>query len=257
MTYKIVFLDIDGTILNTKQEIPVSTKQAVNELKEKGIDVVIATGRSPYHAKSIADELHIDSFVTFNGSFIVYKGRPVFRKPIPLTDLQKLYDLSLKNNHSLTYLSETSYFTSVENDPFMVECLSSLHYVIPSAKPLFWKEESLYQVHLNCLDGDEQSYVEQIPDLDFVRWHRTSLDVIPKNSSKASGIEELLQQLNISKDEAVAFGDGLNDKEMIDFVGMGIAMGNAHEELKPLAKLVTSHVDEDGILNGLKKIGLL
>jgi len=257
MTYKIVFLDIDGTILNTKQEIPTSTKEAVNQLKEKGIDVVIATGRSPYHAKSIADELNVDSFVTFNGSFIVYKGKTVFKRPLSLEDLGTLYDLSLSKGHSLTYLGEKEYYTSVENDPHMLECLNSLHYIIPEEKPLFWKENDIFQVHLNCLDGEEKPYVQSIPGFSFVRWHRTSLDVMPQNSSKAAGIEELLKYLHLSKEEAVAFGDGLNDKEMISYVGMGVAMGNAHEELKSLANLITTHVDEDGILNGLKTIGLL
>ncbi|EHB59642.1 Haloacid dehalogenase domain protein hydrolase type 3 [Paenibacillus lactis 154] len=83
------------------------------------------------------------------------------------------------------------------------------------------------------------------------------MDVIPGGGSKAKGIEAVLKHLGITPAQAVAFGDGLNDKEMLAYVGLGIAMGNAHEEVKPLADFVTKHVNKGGIRHGLRHAGLI
>ena len=83
------------------------------------------------------------------------------------------------------------------------------------------------------------------------------MDVVPKGGSKAKGIKKLIARLGFDMKDVYAFGDGLNDIEMLKEVGTGIAMGNAHEAVKMHADFVTSHVAEDGIVNGLKKVGLL
>ena len=83
------------------------------------------------------------------------------------------------------------------------------------------------------------------------------MDVIPAGGSKAKGIEAVLKHIGRSKDEVVAFGDGLNDVEMLSYVGLGIAMGNANDEVKSYANHVTSSVDEKGIRRGLEHAGLL
>lgn len=83
------------------------------------------------------------------------------------------------------------------------------------------------------------------------------MDVLTNDGSKAQGIKALLKLLNIAPEEAVAFGDGLNDKEMLEVVGLGIAMGNSHKELMPFANYITSHVSESGIRKGLVHAGLI
>jgi hydroxymethylpyrimidine pyrophosphatase-like HAD family hydrolase len=77
------------------------------------------------------------------------------------------------------------------------------------------------------------------------------------NSNKAVGLTKLLERFGIAPDEAVAFGDGLNDMEMLSLVGMGVAMGNARDELKQVADMVTLSAEEDGVRYGLKRLGLI
>lgn len=83
------------------------------------------------------------------------------------------------------------------------------------------------------------------------------MDIIPNGGSKAKGIEKYIEKLGFNRDQVYAFGDGLNDLEMIEAVGTGIVMGNGHEDLKKLANHVTKDVSEDGIYHGLKWAGLL
>ncbi|EUJ55190.1 hypothetical protein MCOL2_09531 [Listeria fleischmannii FSL S10-1203] len=98
---------------------------------------------------------------------------------------------------------------------------------------------------------------KNFPQYRFLRWHDVSVDVCPANGSKAKGIRELIKKLGFQMEDTYAFGDGLNDIDMLQEVGCGIAMGNGREEVKQVADYVTDSVDEDGIMKALKHFRLL
>ncbi|MFL6562409.1 MAG: HAD hydrolase family protein, partial [Bacillus sp. (in: firmicutes)] len=104
---------------------------------------------------------------------------------------------------------------------------------------------------------EEKQYEQEFYDFDFVRWHPVSLDVVPKGGSKAKGIEKIVEKLGIPKERQYAFGDGLNDMEMLTAIENSVAMGNAQEIVKSVAKYVTKSVEENGISHGLQMVGLL
>ncbi|CAM3019851.1 Cof-type HAD-IIB family hydrolase [Paenibacillus sediminis] len=258
MSYKIVFFDIDGTLINEKKEIPADTVKAIRELKGRGVEPVIATGRAPYFIKPLAEKLGIESYVTLNGAYVVYKGKPLYKREIPKSHLETLVTLAAQHNHALVFEGEHSFFASKENHPFVKASVESLKVdELPSYNPDFWRTDSVYQVFLHCESHEEHLYESKLPGLKLIRWHPQAMDVLPTDGSKAQGIEALLRELGLTAADAVAFGDGLNDKEMLDLVGFGVAMGNSHEELLPFADFVTTHVDEKGIRNGLVEAGLL
>jgi Cof subfamily protein (haloacid dehalogenase superfamily) len=257
MSYKIVFLDIDGTLVNEDKQVPADTIEAIRELQSRGVEAVIATGRAPYFFKPLAELLGINSFVSLNGAYVVYKGQPLYKRIIPRASLEVLVNHAAKHNHSLVFEGGDVFFSNVDNHPHVVEAVSSLKVDLPGFNADYWRTADIYQVFLHCLEEDEHLYHQALPDLRLVRWHRTAMDVLPLDGSKAQGIEAMLQHLNISPEQAVAFGDGLNDKEMLTHVGLGIAMGNSHEELKPFADYVTTSVDDNGIRNGLNYAGLI
>jgi HAD superfamily hydrolase (TIGR01484 family) len=120
-------------------------------------------------------------------------------------------------------------------------------------------DQKIYQMFLHCDLEEEISYQSHIPELDFRRWSSgaRTCDVNLSNSNKAVGLTKLLEVLGIAPDEAVAFGDGLNDIEMLSLVGMGVAMGSGREELKQIANMVTISAEEEGVRYGLEKLGLI
>jgi Cof subfamily protein (haloacid dehalogenase superfamily) len=257
MTYKLVFFDIDGTLVNEQKQIPQDTIEAVRELQSRGVEAVISTGRAPYFFGPLAEQLGIDSYVSLNGAYVVYKGKPIFQREIPRESVEALVNHAAKHNHSLVFEGHSAFFANERSHPHMVESVSSLKVDLPGYDPHYWKNESIYQIFLHCESDEEYLYDQVVPDLRYIRWHRKAMDVIPNDRSKAQGIEALLAHLNLTPQEAVAFGDGLNDKEMLTMVGLGIAMGNSHDELKPFADYITTHVDEGGIRNGLRHAGLI
>jgi Cof subfamily protein (haloacid dehalogenase superfamily) len=257
MKYKIVFFDIDGTLLNTQNRIPADTREAIRKLKENGIRVAIATGRAPYHLRPIAEELEIDTYVGFNGAYVVADGKLIHENRIASETLARLHSLAEANGHPMVFLGAEDCFASVKNHPHVIESFRHLRLMPPDCRPRYWEEQPIYQAFLYCEERDEHKYVEHFREVSYVRWHPLVMDILPPNGSKARGIEALLRHYGLTAEEAVAFGDGLNDREMLAYVGMGVAMGNAHDALKPFADMMTRHVDEGGIRYGLQQLGLI
>lgn len=252
-----VFFDIDGTLFNENKMIPESTAQAIYSLKEKGVQVALATGRAPFMFQEIIKDYEIDTYVSFNGSFVVHNNEVVYKNPLPLQQLQILEENAKTLSHPMVFLDHDFHYTNEEEHPFIKESISSLKIDYPSYDPTFYHNQEVYQALIFCESKDEKVYKQKHDYFDYVRWHRYSIDVLPQGGSKARGMEALLQKLQIPIENTYAFGDGLNDVEMLQFVGTGVAMGNGCEEAKAAADLVTTDVNQEGIMNGLKKLGLL
>ncbi|WP_205601123.1 Cof-type HAD-IIB family hydrolase [Virgibacillus sp. Bac330] len=257
MHKKMVFLDIDGTILTKKNEIPYSTKQAIKQLQDNDIYVAIATGRAPFMFKSIREELNIHSFVSFNGQYVVFEGKEVYRNPIKKDDLLRLNHEIMKNNYPIVFSSSEQMKASEPNHLFIEESLSSMDFSYPEVDPNFYQSTSIYQALLFCKQEEEKQLAKQLPTLDFIRWHEFSCDVIPLGGSKAIGVEKLIEASGLAFEDTFAFGDGLNDMQMLQEIGTGVAMGNAVSDLKAVADYITEDVDKDGLANGLKHLGLI
>lgn len=260
MSYKAVFLDIDGTMVPHGKCMSEVTKQAIKRLKEKHLNVIIATGRAPYFAKTIVDQLEVDSMIFFNGNYVLHEGKMIHQAPIEKKVLDKLYIQSEEKEHPLTYLARAEFRVSNTEHPYVKEAFRNDGVMPEKASALFWKEKDIYQLFLHCELNEEQAYQENIPELYFRRWSQPGMrtcDVNLSNGTKATGIEKILEKIGVAPDEAVAFGDGLNDVEMLSLVGMGVAMGNASKEVQAHANMVTKTVDEDGVKHGLEVLGLL
>ncbi|WP_088067823.1 Cof-type HAD-IIB family hydrolase [Gottfriedia luciferensis] len=257
MTKPIVFFDIDGTILNHDKVIPESTKQAITELQNKDIHVAIATGRAPFMFKDIREELNINSFVSLNGQYAEFEGEAIHTHALHPEQLHLFSKKAKELDIPLIYLNNETMKASTDAHPHIKEAMSSIKMFHPEVEHDFYNGRDIYQVLLFCEEQKESSLTEGFEQFNFIRWHEYSSDVLPVGGSKANGIQQMVNHLGFNMENVFAFGDGLNDLEMIEKVGTGIAMGNAVEPLKKLANHVTTNVDEDGILNGLKWAGLL
>lgn len=260
MNYKVVILDIDGTILPHGKTVSSATMDAIQQLKDKNMIVVIATGRAPYFSKSIIEQTGVRSMVFFNGAYVYHEGKEIYKNAIEKNVLKKVHLLSHKNQHPLTFLSGTSFKVTDLTHPFVVDAYRHDPWKLELAPSQFWKDQDIYQLFLHCDQKEELTYQEKIPELDFRRWTSPgarTCDVNLTNSNKSVGLVKLLEKLGIAPDEAVAFGDGLNDIEMLSLVGMGVAMGSARDEVKQAADMVTFSAENEGVRYGLKRLSLI
>ncbi|WP_019416101.1 Cof-type HAD-IIB family hydrolase [Paenisporosarcina sp. TG20] len=254
---KVLFFDIDGTLFNSKKYIPIKAKEAVFEARKKGHEIFIATGRAPFMIQDVLKELEINSYICFNGQYIVYNNEVVFNKGIDLNQLKTVSDFANIHNHPMVYMNAEKMISSISYHPHIEESISSLKFSHPQYEKNFYLNQKIYQSLVFCTEEEELSYRETFPLLKFVRWHRVSVDILPKGASKAKAIEFLCEHFNIAVEDTIAFGDGLNDIEMLETVGFGVCMGNGHEEALKRANYITDHVDDDGLVKAMKYLNLI
>lgn len=257
-TQSVIFFDIDGTLYNEDKQLPPSAKDAVMKLKEKGHIVAIATGRAPFMYDDLREELGIDTYVSYNGQYVVLRGEVIYTNPLNVSALEQLTETALTHEHPIVYMDEEDMKANVPEHSYITEGIESLKInAFPGHDPYYYQGRDLYQALLFCPEGEEKQYEETFTEFDFIRWHPVSLDVLPRGGSKANGIDKIIQKLGISKDHCYAFGDGLNDIAMLQSVKHSVAMGNGKEQVKKTAQYVTKSPEDDGILHGLKMVGLL
>lgn len=252
-----IFFDIDGTLLDEEKRLPQSTKQAIAALKEKGHEVAIATGRAPYFFKELREELEIDSYICFNGQYVVFKGELIYENTLDMDAFTEMERYASSQEHPLVFMGSKTFTSNREDHPYVIKSIKTLKIDLPQYNPDLYNEQPLHQALLFCEEGEEKDYETRFPALRFVRWHPLSVDVLPREGSKANGIAKFVQRANIDLANVYAFGDQLNDLEMLSFVEHGVAMGNAPEKVKAQARYVTKPVHENGIDHGLKMVGLL
>ncbi|HLR62015.1 MAG TPA: HAD family hydrolase [Lentibacillus sp.] len=260
MAYKILFLDIDGTILKPDHTFSDITKQAISSVKKQGIEVFLATGRPLHEISELAEELDVHSFIAYNGAFAIHQGKTIVNEPIPLNNIEKFIDIAARNDHELImYTREKNYITNLDR-PFISQFIDIFDLKMNAAFTPDIMDKILGATVLNVTPEKARLYeIESNLRLSPVHVNGAEhcYDILRKNVNKGHSVEKILSLLDISHDQAIAFGDGMNDKEMLGAVGEGFAMGNSHEDLFRYAKHKTATVTDEGIAYGLKQLGLL
>ncbi|MDT8859733.1 Cof-type HAD-IIB family hydrolase [Alkalihalobacillus sp. MEB130] len=260
-SYKILFLDIDGTILRPDHTIEQSTIEAVSQVQEKGIEVFLATGRPLHEIREIGETLKINSFIGYNGAYAVHKNNDILKEKIEGEMIQYFLKTAEENGHeAILYTNKKNVLTSLDSEILteFIEYFHLRHNVLYSSEFL----HDILGVSLVNVGEKEQEKYEKwggihLSPVNVGGFKEHAYDVIRDKVNKGYAVEKVLQVLGISKEEAIAFGDGMNDKEMLAYVGEGFAMGNAQQELFAYAKHKTTDVTDSGIFNGLKSLGLI
>jgi len=258
---KAVFFDIDGTLVSFKtHEVPQSAVEAIRLLREKGIKVFIATGR---HLKSINNlgSLSFDGYITINGAYCIAGGNKViYKHPIRREDIDSLIrfqEESPANLFPCMLVQEDEIYMNYKNER-VEEVLSLLNFPEPPTCPLReMPKKDVFQLIAFFDEQQEKRIMNVLPGCESTRWTPLFTDVVPKGSSKRVGIDRMIDHFGFSLEETMAFGDGGNDIQMLEHVGLSVAMGNAEEDVKRAARYVTDSVDDNGIYNALKKWSIL
>lgn len=257
--YKILFLDIDGTILRPDDTIEDSTKKAIKEVKQQGIEVILATGRPLHEIYDIAKELSIHSFIGYNGAYAVYKGNSVVKEPMDSFLIEKYIQIAKKHHHEIVfYTHEKNAFLDMES-PFTKEITEKFHLQQNIAFTADIVKDILGLTLINVDENETSLYDQEGIHLSQVNVDglRHCYDVIRDKVNKGYAVSKVLDYLNLPSECAIAFGDGMNDKEMLQVVGEGFAMGNGHPDLFAYANHKTTEVTNSGVYNGLKSLGLV
>ncbi|MEH7097054.1 HAD family hydrolase [Neobacillus vireti] len=258
--YKVLFLDIDGTLVTPDNRIEESTKEAVAQVQAKGIEVFLATGRPLHEIDDLASQLNIRSFIGYNGANAVHKGEDIFQEPLEPALIKRYLTIAEEHNHdAVLYTNKENLFTDLQ-EPFIQKFIEVFHFhknqrYTPDIEP------AILGITMINLRTEDVSLYENEPGIHLSQVNVEGLtdcyDVIRDKINKGYGIQTLLNYLDIPKESSIAFGDGMNDKEMLQAVGESFAMGNGHPDIFKYAKHRTTDVTDSGIYNGLKTLGLV
>lgn len=253
---KAIFFDIDGTLVSFKtHKVPQSAIDAIHETRKKGVKVFIATGR-PYPFVDIVSDVEYDGVVSTNGScFIDNQGRTIFEYPIDKEDVRRMVDYQSKTPIAVAYASNERAIVTHYNESFQ-QVFDLLDIKVPEETPA---EEALsmdvIQIIAFFTEKEEEDIMQNVLlKCSAQRWHPDFADCIMQGIDKSAGIMKVIDHYGIGIDETMAFGDGGNDIQMLEFAGVGVAMGNASDAVKAVADIVTSSVDDNGIANILSRI---
>lgn len=261
--FKMVCLDIDGTLLNSNHKINEKVKDTINIVaNEKNIPVILVSARMPKGITFLQRELQIEEpIICYSGALILDKdGKILSKEFINVLHLEEIYKLVNKHNIHISlykddqwYIEEMDYWAKQESE------ITNITPQIIDFKELIklWKKEGTGPNKILCMANPNEINIlkENIKanELNIYPSKPTYLEIMPPNASKTSAINYLQKKFHINKEEIIAMGDNYNDIDMLEYAGVGIAMGNAPDEVKKRANDVTLTNDEDGVSESLEK----
>lgn len=255
---KLLFFDMDNTLTDTKtHKVPASTVWALRELQRRGYKLCIATGREWMMVKSneALEVLQWDGFVLTNGQLVLDADfREILHVTIARHALLEFLDLLATYKLTATFSGNYNFRVS-EIDEYMT--IAHNFFAEPIYEYDAYTNQPIDKILLYMPDDFDLTPFRKIKGIHVVRGISTYCDIIAENSNKYTGIKALLEQMGLENEGYTAFGDSLNDMEMLEHATLSVAMGNAVDELKRIATLVTTDVGDDGIANGLRKLGYI
>ncbi|WP_173105015.1 Cof-type HAD-IIB family hydrolase [Bacillus sp. KH172YL63] len=242
MDIKLIALDMDGTLVNHEGEVSPENEQAIQRAKEKGIHVVLSTGRSLFTCRDISDELGRSSYlVTVNGGEI-YDHEYNLVDSIPLdTELVKQL-WTLKKEHDVYFWSTSSQGLFNSRKPFEkdIESYNWLKFGFDI------QDDDVRKVMMDELMKNEA--------LEITNSSPTNIEINPAGVNKAAALVKVCKWLDLSMDQVMAVGDSMNDIAMIREAGFGVAMGNAQDAVKEAADWVTGINTDHGVAQAIDKV---
>lgn len=276
---KAIFFDVDGTLLASNGKVLKSTKKAIMQAQKKGVLCGISTGRGPNSLKKIVKDLNLDMFVTYNGQLVYTKEKIIYAQAFEKSVINDI--VTFANNHSRQLVfggktrTEGSLTMRIGESSFVRQMIRFIpsRFPIRRMKLILQKyspnkrknrysnlailQEPIYQCMMLGAEYEHEKLQAALPNCDFQRSNPFAVDIVPKGGSKVKGIQFFLADQGILLEETMAFGDYLNDIEMLQAVGLGVAMGNGDLKTKESANYVTDSHDRNGIEKALQHFDVI
>lgn len=266
MNYQLIVLDLDGTLTNAKKEISSRNKETLIRAQQKGIQLVLASGRPTYGIVPLANDLRINEFggfiLSYNGGEIINweTEELIYDNVLPNDIIPTLYECARTHRLSILTYDGAEIVTENSQDPY-VQKEAFLNKMAIRETNDFLTDITL-PVAKCLIVGDPKELIQVESELcirlqgriNVFRSEPYFLELVPTGIDKALSLAVLLNEIGITREETIAIGDGFNDLSMIKFAGMGIAMGNAQEPVKKAADYITLTNDEDGVAVAIEKL---
>ena len=263
-TYSIVFMDIDGTLLDSQHRVMPQTKARVQELHRRGIPIVLCSARPPEGVNRVAGQVGLyGARACYNGG-LIYDAYSTILRDVGI-DIHKAMDFRRFVAERFPELVVSAYLYNIWMTEDPRHPLIRREAEISGCAPLMGELEqvagAVSHVHKLLCIGDPaqirtlQRLVRQyFPQLTALRSKANYLEILPPESTKGSAAQVLLQHYGLSADQAVAFGDSDVDADLLQYCGLGVAMGNAPRQVKEAADYVTASNDEEGVYIALNSL---
>lgn len=259
MDIKIIFFDIDGTLKSFHNDgLTPGVIDALRHVQQCGIKIFIATGRAPYMLPHF-DGVDFDGYLCFNGGYSYTKDRILYHNPLDMKDIEQLFHNAKNMNEDVLVagieeMSATGLNKALE-DYMSFAKLRLTNYGGEHLQNVLNNE--VYQLMVGTKEEEDAQLLKGITRLKITRWWDCACDIVNRDCSKSQGISHVLDVYGYKRENVMAFGDGGNDMDMLEYAGIGVAMGNAKEKVKACANYVTDSVDDDGVVTALKHFHII
>ncbi|MBE6339639.1 MAG: HAD family phosphatase [Bacteroidales bacterium] len=270
MAIKLVALDLDGTLTDSQKLIPAANKQSLIDIQNRGIKVVLASGRPTYGIRHLADELKLSEYggyiLAYNGGYIIdcKDNTPISKMYISSEMLGELTDAANEMGVAIiTYDDERDTILSavegnkwVEHEAWLnnnmtLKIVSVQEFVATAPAQL---PKCLMVGEPDLMAQVEPQIQKRFSQLDVYRSSPFFLEIVPKGIDKAASLDMLGRKIGITAAEIAAFGDGYNDISMVKYAGLGVAMQNGCDEIKAIADYVSLSNDECGVAHAIEAL---
>lgn len=244
MKYKLLVLDLDGTLTNKQKKITPHTKETLLKIQEQGVKIVLASGRPTYGIAPLAEQLELQKYegyiLAYNGGEIIdWKTKELMYKNLLDHDvLPYLYECAKKNDFAIVTYDGEYVLTEKPDDEYVLK--EALLNVMKIKKVDNFLDAVKHPIAKCLIVGEptrlaelEKEMYEHLKDrMGVFRSEPYFLELVPKGIDKAQSLAVLLKEIGLTREEMIAIGDGFNDLSMIQYAGLGIAMANAQEVVK-------------------------
>lgn len=263
--YRILALDIDGTLAHGDRSISEYTQQTLIQAQKQGIRIVIASGRPAFGISPIADQLRL---ADYGGYVLAYNGGEIwnwqtklriYEKPLPADSIPLIYDACRRVGVDVMTYCGSEIITEAKDNPYIL-LSSKRNRMQLTVVPSFLQGIS-YPIFKCMIVGEPERLQEFEPRLNAglegravaFRSEPFYLEVVPTGIDKATCLEVILSHLGLDRSSLIACGDGYNDISMIRFAGLGVAMENANDQVKQSADYITLSNEADGVAHVVNK----
>lgn len=269
MNYKLVAIDMDGTLLNSNNEISKRTCNAIEEATKQGVHIVLATGRILKSAEHYANNIDLNSYIlACNGAIIMNESKDIiYNQPMNLEIAKRVMELGRELGIYYHFYDRSKFYSNI----FIKEIANYYNTSTSKLKgqsidiDIFEDYNELlsrenFEVYkFLFIDDTKEKLAELRRELSTFKEINVSsswdnnLEIMDNRVSKGLSLEFLSKKLNIDPKDIIAIGDNENDLSMIQFAGLGVAMGNGDDFIKRQADIITSTNNEDGVAKIIEK----